>query len=105
MFETLEQANEYKLEMDKKYNDLQLAHEGLQAKLEEETSTLSSQLNDYQTKIEEANTEIQRLKIKNYDYMQQIATSYKDPNNDFNNSSQNTEPSATIDDIINDFKF
>ena len=35
MFKTLEEANEWKIEQEKKYNDLKLAHEGLQSKLNE----------------------------------------------------------------------
>ena len=62
MFKTLEEANLWKIEQEKKYNDLKLAHEGLQSKL-----------NETEKMVQEKVSEIDRLKIKNYEYMEQIS--------------------------------
>lgn len=62
MFKTLEEANEWKVEQEKKYNELKTAHEGLQTKLA-----------DTEKIVTERNSEIDRLKIKNYEFLEQIA--------------------------------
>lgn len=62
MFKTLEEANEWKLEHEKQYKDLETAHEGLKTKLA-----------DTEKQLTEKASEIDRLKIKNYEYMEQIS--------------------------------
>lgn len=62
MFKTLEEANEWKVEQEKKYNELKTAHEGLQTKLA-----------DTEKIVTERDSEIDRLKIKNYEFLEQIA--------------------------------
>lgn len=68
MFKTLEEANEWKLNHEKELNDLKVAHDGLKTKLA-----------DTEKMVTEKNSEIDRLKIKNYEYMEQIAVSQNQP--------------------------
>lgn len=88
-FETIEQAVAYVEELQKKYDDLQTAHEGLQGKL--------SEVNQY---TEQLQSEISRLKIKNYEYLEQITTSLPTP------QPKPTEPEEgiTLNDILKDVK-
>lgn len=78
MFKTLEEANEWKLNHEKEYNDLKIAHEGLKTKLA-----------DVEKTVTEKNSEIDRLKIKNYEYMEQIAVTQ-------------TQTPSPVDDETND---
>lgn len=80
MFKTLEEANEWKLNHEKEYNDLKIAHEGLKTKLDDTEKTVT-----------EKNSEIDRLKIKNYEYMEQIAVSQNQP--PLSVDGENNEPS------------
>lgn len=76
MFKTLEEANEWKLEHEKKYKDLETAHEGLKTKLA-----------DTEKLVTEKASEIDRLKIKNYEYMEQISVTKGNTPNDDDNSN------------------
>ena len=55
-FKTLEEANEYQIEMEKKLQESKQALEGLQLKYE-----------SLETDFNNSNEEIKRLKIKNYE--------------------------------------
>ena len=77
MFKTLEEANEWKVQKEKELNDLFTAHEGLKNKLSEIEATVSSK-----------DDEINKLKIKNYEYLEQISIS---------NSGQANEPTKPED--------
>ena len=90
MFKTLEEANEWKLEQEKKYNQLLTAHEGLQTKLGE-TEKL----------IEEKASEIDRLKIKNYEYMEQISVQQAEPTPIGGQEPQ--EPEVNFNDFLSKF--
>ena len=90
MFKTLEEANEWKVQKEKELNDLLTAHEGLKNKLSEAEESIS--LKD---------DEINKLKIKNYEYLEQISIT---------NSGQSNEPikpedniKITFEKIINKF--
>lgn len=89
MFKTLEEANEWKLEQEKAYNDLKLAHEGLQSKLSETEKMLT-----------EKASEIDRLKIKNYEYMEQLSVPQNTPQN---GEQTPQEPSIDFDEFIKKF--
>lgn len=90
MFKTLEEANEWKLEQEKAYNDLKLAHEGLQSKLSETEKMLT-----------EKASEIDRLKIKNYEYMEQLSVPQSNTSQNGEQTSQ--EPSINFDEFIKKF--
>lgn len=89
-FKTLEEANAYELEMEKKYSDLSTAHEGLKTKL-----------TDIEKKNDDSVKEIERLKAKNFELFELVSTSNKNTNND--NEEDNTKNEASLDDVINDF--
>lgn len=76
MFKTLEEANEWKLQHEKEFNDLKTAHEGLKTKLA-----------DTEKQVIEKASEIDRLKIKNYEYMEQISVSKENLPKDDDNSN------------------
>ena len=61
MFKTLEEANEWRLEQEKKMQELNTAYEGLQHKLGESEASLV-----------EKQKEIDGLKIKNYEFLTQL---------------------------------
>lgn len=89
MFKTLEEANEWKLEQEKKMQELNTAYEGLQNKLGESEASLV-----------EKQKEIDGLKIKNYEFLTQltaqIATSTESQEED-----QETE--VNFDDFLKNF--
>lgn len=90
-FESIDQAVEYINGIQKKYDDLLTAHDGLKSKLSNVTET-SKKLND----------EISRLKIKNYEYLEQITVS-----NTGTTQTTKQEPTTTeisLDDIMKDVK-
>ena len=80
MFKTLEEANEWKVQKEKELNDLLTAHEGLKNKLSEVEATVSSK-----------DDEINKLKIKNYEYLEQISISNSGQTNTEDNSEINFE--------------
>lgn len=90
MFKTLEEANEWKIEQEKKYNDLKLAHEGLQSKLDETEKM-----------VQEKVSEIDRLKIKNYEYMEQISVQQADTTPIGGQEPQ--EPEVNFNDFLSKF--
>lgn len=90
MFKTLEEANEWKVQKEKELQDLLTAHEGLKNKLSEVEEVITSK-----------ESEINKLKIKNYEYLEQISIT---------NSGQPTEPTKTeenseinFDEFLNKF--
>lgn len=90
-FKTLEEANAYELEMEKKYSDLSTAHEGLKTKLSETEKV-----------VNDSQSEIERLKAKNYELFELISVT----NTNDNSQSNEDEPSddgVSLDDVINNF--
>ena len=89
MFKTLEEANEWKLEQEKKMQELNTAYEGLQNKLEESKASLV-----------EKQKEIDGLKIKNYEFLTQltaqIATSTE-------SQEEDQEAEVNFDDFLKNF--
>ena len=93
-FKTLEEANEYQIEMEKKLQESKQALEGLQLKYE-----------SLETDFNNSNEEIKRLKIKNYEYLEQIPRGNAIPNSQEPNEVDETkEKIISINDIMNDFK-
>ena len=93
-FKTLEEANEYQVEMEKKLQESKQALEGLQLKYE----SLESDFNS-------SNEEIKRLKIKNYEYLEQIPRGNAIQNSqEFKKVDEPEEKIISINDIMNDLK-
>ena len=90
MFKTLEEANEWRLEQEKKMQELNTAYEGLQNKLGEAEASLS-----------EKQKEIDGLKIKNYEFLTQltaqIATSTE-------SQEEAQEAEVNFDDFLKNFQ-
>ena len=90
MFKTLEEANEWKVKKEKELNDLLTAHEGLKNKLSEIEATVSSK-----------DDEINKLKIKNYEYLEQISISNSGQTNEQTNTEDNSE--INFEEFLNKF--
>ena len=90
MFKTLEEANEWKAQKEKELNDLLTAHEGLKNKLSEVEATVSSK-----------DDEINKLKIKNYEYLEQISISNSGQTNEQTNTEDNSE--INFEEFLNKF--
>ena len=90
MFEDLEVANKEYDTLKEKYEKLVTAKAGQDSLLEENKKT-----------IENAQKEIDRLKIQNYNYFEQLTqqNNKNDNNNNSNNQNQNDD-NVTIADII-----
>ena len=92
-FKTIEEANEYKLKMEQQIADIQTAKQGVEAKLAEVEKVKS-----------EHEAEINRLKIKNYEYFEQISLSTKPPSNEPPTPPKPDDEVIAFDDIMKDFK-
>ena len=90
MFKTLEEANEWKVKKEKEINDLLTAHEGLKNKLSEAEKSISSK-----------DDEINKLKIKNYEYLEQISISNSGQTNEQTNTEDNSE--INFEEFLNKF--
>lgn len=90
MFKTLEEANEWKIQKEKELNELITAHEGLKNKLSEVEEVVS--LKD---------TEINKLKIKNYEYLEQISITNSGQSNEPTKTEENSE--INFDEFLNKF--
>lgn len=90
MFKTLEEANEWKIQKEKELNELITAHEGLKNKLSEVEEVVS--LKD---------TEINKLKIKNYEYLEQISITNSGQTNEPTKTEENSE--INFDEFLNKF--
>lgn len=89
MFKTLEEANEWKLEQEKKMQELNTAYEGLQSKLGESEASLV-----------EKQKEIDGLKIKNYEFLTQLTAQIASP---AEKQEQAKEPEVNFDDFLKNF--
>lgn len=89
MFKTLEEANEWKLEQEKKMQELNTAYEGLQNKLGESEASLV-----------EKQKEIDGLKIKNYEFLTQLTAQTVPP---VEKQGQPKEPEVNFDDFLKNF--
>lgn len=89
-FTSIEEANKYQMEMEKKYSELETAHEGLKTKL-----------TDIEKNNDDSTKEIERLKAKNFELYELVSISNKNTNND--NEEDNTKNESSLDDVINDF--
>ena len=90
MFKTLEEANEWKVQKEKELNDLLIAHEGLKNKLSEVEATVSSK-----------DDEINKLKIKNYEYLEQISITNSGQTNELTKPEDNSE--INFEEFLNKF--
>ena len=90
-FKTLEEANAYELEMQEKYASLETAKQGLETKLA-----------DVEKTNEEYLKEVNRLKIKNYEYFEKLSVQNKGTNNTSTEDEDDDEP-IKLDDVIKDF--
>lgn len=89
MFKTLEEANEWKLEQEKKIQELNTAYEGLQNKLKETEGSLS-----------EKQKEIDGLKIKNYEFLTQLTAQIATPTE---SQEEEQEAEVNFDDFLKNF--
>ena len=89
MFKTLEEANEWKLEQEKKMQELNTAYEGLQNKLKETEGSLS-----------EKQKEIDGLKIKNYEFLTQLTAQIVSP---AESQEETQEAEVNFDDFLKNF--
>ena len=89
MFKTLEEANEWRLEQEKKMQELNTAYEGLQNKLGESEASLS-----------EKQKEIDALKIKNYEFLTQLTAQMANPS-EVQEEAQEAE--VNFDDFLKNF--
>ena len=90
MFKTLEEANDWKVKKEKEINDLLTAHEGLKNKLSEIEATVSSK-----------DDEINKLKIKNYEYLEQISITNSGQTNEQTKTEDNSE--INFEEFLNKF--
>ena len=91
MFEDLEVANKEYDTLKEKYEKLVTAKAGQDSLLEENKKT-----------IENARKEIDRLKIQNYNYFEQLSqqNNSKNDNNNNNSNNHNEDENVSIADII-----
>lgn len=89
MFKTLEEANEWKLEQEKKMQELNTAYEGLQNKLGESEASLV-----------EKQKEIDALKIKNYEFLTQLTAQIATP---AESQEEVQEAEVNFDDFLKNF--
>ena len=89
MFKTIEEANEWKIEQEKKYAQLETAHQGLQNKLEQTETSLS-----------EKQKEVDSLKIKNYEFLTQLNAQYSD---EAETKGKSEDETVNFDDFLKDF--
>ncbi len=89
MFKTLEEANEWKLEQEKKMQELNIAYEGLQNKLGETEASLV-----------EKQKEIDGLKIKNYEFLTQLTAQIVSP---AESQEETQEAEVNFDDFLKNF--
>lgn len=90
MFKTIEEANEYKVKQEKLFNDLKLAHEGLEKKLQAT-----------ETSVSEKEKEIEGLKIKNYELLTQL--SEETQGNNHSHSTDNESQNINFEDFLKEF--
>lgn len=91
--ETIEDYQEYVLELEKQQSELSSANEGLKLKVDE-----------YDKSTKEYKSEVDRLKIKNYEYWEQLSTSKKEEENSSSSKDDNDNTSTiSLDDIISKF--
>lgn len=88
MFKTLEEANEWKVQKEKELQDLLTAHEGLKNKLSEHENLITSK-----------DEEINKLKIKNYEYLEQISVT----NNPVTEPKTEENSEINFDEFLNKF--
>lgn len=88
-FETIEQANEFELKANKEITELKQQLENQKTVLREKEET-----------EQKLSKEIERLKIKNYEFFEQISnqTNNSENHSGSNNRQEDSEPS--IDDIL-----
>lgn len=89
MFKTLEEANEWKLEQEKKMQELNTAYEGLQNKLGETEASLV-----------EKQKEIDGLKIKNYEFLTQLTAQIV---SSAESQEETQEAEVNFDDFLKNF--
>ena len=89
MFKTLEEANEWRLEQEKKMQELNIAYEGLQNKLGETEASLV-----------EKQKEIDGLKIKNYEFLTQLTAQIVSP---AESQEETQEAEVNFDDFLKNF--
>lgn len=106
MFKTLEEAQTEYLKLKEEHDSLSTANEGLKLQYENDKKEYENKINDYQNKLTNSSSEIERLKIKNYELFEKITVTNTPIEDNNNIGGQPTEGnSPTIDDIIKDFKF
>lgn len=86
-FENLEQANEFELKANKEIADLK-------QQLENQKTLITEK----ETIVSDLNKEVDRLKIKNYEYFEQLS---QQPNNT-QLQTNNKDNDYTLSDLIND---
>lgn len=94
-FKTIEEAQDYVLNLEKQLNEIKQAKEGVETKLNETVQNLDKQ-----------KSEIDRLKIKNYEYFEQLSLDKSNTKNEGQNNTTTKEEENTpsLDEVINAFK-
>lgn len=103
-FENLEDANAFEIQANQRIKDLQeqLANQKLayEEKYNSDTTNLQNQVNSQTEEITKYKAEIDRLKIANYNYFEQLSIQN---NQTDNSSSSSKEQEPTINDILKSF--
>ena len=90
MFENLDEANEYIVNLEKEKNELK-------TQLENQKTLIDSTTEENKATIDKLNKEIDRLKIKNYNYFEQITNNTSTTTQ---NNNQVKNSSLSIDELI-----
>ena len=86
-FETIEQANEFELKANKEI-----------AELKQQIENQKALISEKETNVNDLSKEVDRLKIKNYEYFEQLSSQ---PTN-LENNSKSHDNEYTLSDLIND---
>ena len=99
MFENLEKANEeyekLKSEFDKKTKE--------KDELNQQFTNQKTVIEEYKNNLDSSQKEIDRLKIKNYEYFEQLSSQNNSDGSSNSNNKKNEENTPSINDILKMF--
>ena len=99
MFENLEQANE-------EYEKLKSDFDKITKEKEELNQQFTNQktiIEEYKNNLDSSQKEIDRLKIKNYEYFEQLSSQNNSDGSSNSNNKNNEENTPSINDILKMF--
>ena len=99
MFENLEKANE-------EYEKLKSDFDKITKEKEELNQQFTNQktiIEEYKNNLDSSQKEIDRLKIKNYEYFEQLSTQNNSDGSSNSNNKNNEEKNPSINDILKMF--